>query len=416
MALCNADLNGVLFISEAAKILFAELRLQGVDLTAFHDTINLAHIPQQEIVNLAYKDLIFTAFESDLPEAIVTKGPPDPLAKFNLATNGKILSVSDQSFARAENLLSGFLPVFDPGLYGRQGKIMDSWETKRHNYKTRDELIFKLEKASVVRFVSLSTKFHLGNQAQAVSLEGRSDNGAWQPIAEKLNLQGHAIQYLKSANTSSVFTEIKSQLYPDGGLTRLGLFAELPQPFESLESHVFAEAIPQSRRPLSAGYQPTAEEVQRNWQRLPVGDEVDVACSAFGGKVVRASDEHYGSAAHVISPFPPLDMFDGFESARSRVLRHSEEVEIELGRICRVHRIEVDFTYFKNNNPRELRIEGLSGKGWIELVPKTGVKAYAGNTIAFPVLTTREPLRGLRLTVYPDGGLNRVRAISNHTL
>ncbi len=146
-----------------------------------------------------------------------------------------------------------------------------------------------------------------------------------------------------------------------------------------------------------------------NWARVPKGSEVDIACSAYGGKILHASNEHYGPAVQILSPFPPLNMFDGFESARSRVPGHTEEGTIGLGRESVIHRIEVEFTYFVNNNPRSLSIQALIKGAWVPIVPKTEVKVFAGNTIAFQ-LSGSEPMSQLKLTVYPDGGMNRVRA------
>ena len=34
---------------------------------------------------------------------------------------------------QAINLVSPFTPMFDPTLFGRHGKVMDSWESQRHN-------------------------------------------------------------------------------------------------------------------------------------------------------------------------------------------------------------------------------------------------------------------------------------------
>jgi len=130
---CNADSNGVLFVTDVAQQILKELRIQGVDTSHFREGFNPKGIPAEEIVNRAYRDLLFKSFTPDLPDPIVDRGPLDPLAKFNLAIGGEILEVTNQRFARAENLLSDHLPVFDPELYGTQGNTMDSWETVRHN-------------------------------------------------------------------------------------------------------------------------------------------------------------------------------------------------------------------------------------------------------------------------------------------
>ncbi len=415
--LCNADTNGVLFNAEVAQILLEELKLQGLNTNLFKTHFDFSKIPQQEVVNLGYKNLIFDAFEPDLPEEIIIKGPLDPLASYNLCIGSKIIDVSNQRFARAENLLSAYLPVFDPELYGRQGKIMDSWESVRHNPNACDELIFELRNPSEIHYVSLSTKYHNGNHPQDVQIEGfDAKSNQWQKILVKTDLQGHALRLIKLSESKITFQRIKVSMFPDGGLTRLGLYKNLPEnekqkflPLGQSQSHTFAEPVPHALKPLTPKYKTSEARIKKNWDAITKGQEVDVASLAFGGKIISASNEHYGPAAQIISPFPPLNMFDGFESARSRDKGHYEDVIIGLAKTSRIHRIEVDFMYFINNNPMALRIHGLSKEKWIPLTEKTPVKMYAGNTIAFPIETS-EDISQIKITVYPDGGMNRVRA------
>ncbi len=421
--LCNADTKGVLFIAEAAQLILKELNFQGVDTTLFKSDFDTSSIPQEEIVNLGYKRLIFEAFKPDQPEAITIKGTPDPLAPFNLAVGSKILEVTNERFARAENLLSPNLPIFDPELYGRQGKIMDSWESVRHNYKPahdpRDSLTFQLKKPSPIHFVSLSTQFHQGNHPEAVTIEGldiRSDQ--WKVILPKLKLEGHSLKQVQLAKDDTTYKTIRVSMYPDGGLSRVGLFNEsLPeqdkinfQPLDQAKNILFPDPIPHPVRPLTPKYNATPTTIQQNWDRLPEGAEVDLACLAYGGKITGATNEHYSPAVQMISPYPPVNMFDGSESARSRTKGHFEEVTVELGRPSQIHRIEIDFTFFRNNNPFELSLQGLTlsgGDQWNILVPKTNVKAYAGNKIEFRIHSSQE-FKQIKVTVYPDGGINRM--------
>lgn len=406
--LCNADTRGVFFVAEAAQLLLKHLNILGVNTELYSTDCDLSKFSKEEQVNQGYKSLVFKAFAPDLPEAIEVKGPLDALASDNLAVGASILEVTNQRFARAENLISPYLPVFDPALYGNQGKIMDSWETVRHNENPPDFLILQLKTPSQIQFVSLSTKYHLGNQAEAVRIEGRSEESLpWRQIVSKTNLNGHAIKFCDSEDTKTVFKQIKVSMFPDGGLTRLGLFNK---PLDVMTDHIFSDPIPHSARPLAPKYAATQEEIQRNLKLFSTENEVDVASSAFGGRVVSASNEHYGPATQIISPYPPLNMFDGFESARSRKKSHFEEIVIELGKPSKLHRIVVDFKYFKNNNPRELAIQGLTDSGgWVSVVDKTYVKPYAGNFIEF-FLKNSQLLRQLKITVYPDGGLNRIHA------
>lgn len=417
VSLCNGELNGVLFHAEVAQEALKIFGMKGVDFDRFRSHFSLASVKAEEVVNIGYRDLLFHAFQPRLPEKIVQKGPLSPLVAYNLAVDGRVLSVTNQLFARAENLLSPHEPVFDPQLFGKEGKIMDSWETVRHNPGDSDDLTFALKKPASVRYISLSTKFHFGNQAPSVRLEGWA-KGEWKELLPKTALEGHAEKHIDLGKPSPEFSEIRVQIFPDGGFTRLGLYADLPESakasFKALREAVsvrFNDPIPQTKKPLSIPYAADEAEKEKNRKALRKDERVDVASMALGGKVLSASNEHYGPAIQVISPFPPLNMFDGLESARSRKPGSHEEVVLRLAKPSRLEEIIVDFRYFVNNNPRELAIQGLIGKDWVELVPRSYVKCFAGSQKSFPIQDSRL-VQDLRVQTFPCGGLNRVKAIA----
>jgi malate synthase len=191
---CNGDNRAVAFVAEAARELLLALDVGGIDLSKLSRAFDFQGLAQEQIVNLGYKQLLFAAFEPDLPEAIAERGMVDPLAARNVVVGAKILSVTNQKFARAENLLSDREPVFDPELFGRQGKIMDSWESARHNPFPCDVLELELREASTIRFVQLSTKFHDGNQPEFVAVKAWDDTlAAWIDLVPRVRAKGHAL-------------------------------------------------------------------------------------------------------------------------------------------------------------------------------------------------------------------------------
>lgn len=407
----NAELKGVLFNAEAAQIILKALNISGIDYSKFKSSFTAQNLRQEEVVNIGYKNLVFDAFLPTRPEEIVEKGPIDPLREFNLCVGGQITDVSNELFARADNLLSDHLPKFGPELFGKQGKIMDSWETVRHNLSGVDTLTFTLKKSSAIRYVLISTKYHTGNFSPEVKLEGKIAD-EWIEFLPKTKLTGHSELRLTLGKETPAFSEIRVSQFPDGGLTRLGLYLNLPddvkKSFDGV-SKVYSEKVPATVKPLAIKYEPTESEIKQNWQS--VNGEFNNASLALGAKIISATDEHYSPAALVISPFAPINMFDGLESARSRIPGHFEEVVIALAKEAPIHRLEMDFTYFVNNNPLEVLVEGLSGGKWINLIPKTNVKAYAGNICEFYVKNT-EKITQLRIQSWPCGGMNRIKAYS----
>ncbi len=413
--LCNADNRGVLFIAEAAQVILKNLDIRGIDFDKFSSAFQYKNIEQEQIVNLGYKKLIFDAFERTLPEAIVDKGPLDPLAEYNLAVGAEIISVNDQKFARAENLLSDHLPIFDPELFGSQGKIMDSWESARHNENDFDVLVFRLTKPALINFISLSTQYHDGNHPEYVRVLGRENwSDPWVEILPKTKLQGHSLLQIKLEESLAEYSQIKVEMAPDGGLSRIGLYEDLPAKIKSqfreetaAKCIRFKGEIPKTKKPLVIPYSPSKGELAQNFKRVK-GKSVDFASRAFGGIVVRATNEHYGPAAQVISPYPAINMFDGLESARSRETGHFEEVILKLGKKIAIRRIVFDFQFFVNNNPKFVSVEGFVNNKWRQLVAKTNVKAFAGNQKSFQI-TNRAKIDKIRVCTYPDGGVNRIR-------
>jgi allantoicase/malate synthase len=417
VTLCNADFSGVLFNAEVAQESLKLLDMQGIDFTQFAQRFDPSRLKPEEVVNIGYRDLVFKAFQPRLPEPILRQGPRSSLAHLNLVTNARIVKVSNQLFGRAENLISPFEPMFDPGLFGKEGKIMDSWETVRHNPRPCDEMILELIRPASIRYISLSTQFHLGNQAAFVRLEGYCE-GQWHEILPKTAMEGHALLRIDRGVDPKIYSSVRVQNYPDGGFSRLGLYSDLPDNERMIYQNLaqarcvrFPEAIPQTRKPMSLPYQAHPDEIEKNRARLRVGELVNIASAALGAKVLRASNEHYGPAIQVISPYRPLNMFDGLESARSRKPGHHEEVIIQLARAGRLEKLIVDFMYFVNNNPLELAVQGQLGDDWVELVPRTWVKGFAGSQKSFVIQDTRS-FEVLRIQTFPDGGLNRFLAFS----
>ena len=174
-------------------------------------------------------------------------------------------------------------------------------------------------------------------------------------------------------------------------------------------SRVYEEKVPQTKKPLAIPYSPDAQEIKKNWNSIK--GEFNNASLALGAAVLSATDEHYSPASAALSPTGPINMFDGMESARSRTPGHFEEVVIAVAKALPIKRMEMDFTYFVNNNPLHVSVEGHNGKDWVELVPMTWVKPFRGNKKTF-LIFSQEKVERLRLRTYPCGGMNRFRAIS----
>ena len=82
-----------------------------------------------------------------------------------------------------------------------------------------------------------------------------------------------------------------------------------------------------------------------------------------------------------------------------------------------VERVELDTTHFKGNFPESASLEGCETAApgapgqeavWADLVPRTTLRANARHR--FPVAApARRPVTHIRLNIYPDGGVARLR-------
>ncbi len=387
----EGDNEAVPFIGQCAQELIEKLNFTGINTEKFKKQFDDSKISQEQIVNLGYKELVFDAFEPCLPPQIIHTSAKRDLNEYDLCQNAEIKNVSNQRFARAENLISSHRPQFDPAEFCAQGKVMDSWESARHNEKEFHSLELCFKAAEEINYVEFSTEYHLGNQVEFVSLEAYDETkNSWLEILPKTKLEGHSQLRLKLAKTVKTKV-VHVKAYPDGGLSRIGLYKSVPD--EKLfdgKSHLCKSEIPKTLKPLS----------------IPWKTEQAKA------KVLAASNEHYAPASQLLSPFRQLHMFDGFESARSRVKDHFETLDIELIEPTDVKGLIFDFSYFINNNPKTISVlgQGPSDSEWQVLAAQIRVKAFAGNMKKL-VFENPKKLKKLRLLVYPDGGINRLGII-----
>jgi allantoicase len=74
-----------------------------------------------------------------------------------------------------------------------------------------------------------------------------------------------------------------------------------------------------------------------------------------------------------------------------------------------IHRIELDTNHFKGNYPDTASIEGsIDGHEWVEVVPRTKMQAHTRHFFVDEI-ARRGPFAQLRLNVFPDGGVSRMR-------
>lgn len=156
---------------------------------------------------------------------------------------------------------------------------------------------------------------------------------------------------------------------------------------------------------------------------------VDLASRALGASVLLANDETFAEKENLITAAPPTftphtmglrgQIYDGWETRRRRS-PGEDWVIVRLGVPGLVRRVVVDTAFFRGNFPTSCEVHACWLDGWPPAAdvadhphwtPLTGRQDLAGDTanvldVPNPVLATH-----LRLTIHPDGGVARLRAL-----
>lgn len=305
---------------------------------------------------------------------------------------GAVIAANDEFFAEKENLLKAAAPVWREGEYTDRGKWMDGWETRRRREAGFDWCIIRLGMPGVVRGVVVDTAFFTGNYPEACSLEaavipGVPDAAAltaarWTELLPRSPLAGNTKSPF-AISSKERWTHLRFNIYPDGGVARL---------------RVHGEAIPDWDALLRAG----------GW--------IDLGALEHGGRVVSQSDAFYGNASNMLQPGRSTHMGDGWETKRRRI-PGNEWAVVKLARPGLVKRVELDTDHFKGNAPGWCSLEAciarddaLGAATWTPILQRTALQPHARHAFEGE-LAALDQTTHLRLSIYPDGGVARLRLL-----
>ena len=139
---------------------------------------------------------------------------------------------TDDFFASASRLIDPKKPIFKDGLFTKDGKWMDGWESRRKRTTGHDYLIIKLGQAGSINKVDVDTSYFNGNHPLMVSLEGCNStsknikNLKWKTIINKKKTKANSHHFFM-VSSKSIFTHIKFNIFPDGGVARLRLYGRI---------------------------------------------------------------------------------------------------------------------------------------------------------------------------------------------
>jgi len=300
---------------------------------------------------------------------------------------GATLLTNDDFFAAKENLLKPHPAEWREHEYTDRGKWMDGWESRRRREPGYDWCVIRLGLPGIVRGVVVDTSYFRGNFPAECSIEAAElhdvldlraiETAHWTELLPRSALQGHHANTFAIGGDARV-THLRLNIFPDGGVARL---------------RVHGEVVP-------------------DWRRLrALGGVIDLAALEHGAWVESCSDMFFGSRNNLIKPGPSRTMADGWETRRRRGPGNDWAI-VRLAAPGMIERVEVDTSHFKGNAPGRVTLEGrdarIADDPWRELV-STPAQPHTRHVLDAE-LRRAGMVTHLRLSVFPDGGVARLRA------
>ena len=313
---------------------------------------------------------------------------------------GRALGTSDDFFASCENLILPGRGEFIPDKFTDRGKWMDGWESRRRRGEGYDFCVLALGSAGHVLGLDIDTNHFNGNHPQFASVEGvhAPANASfeslsamrWTELLAQAPLRPTA-QNLFPANPIGPVTHLRLNIFPDGGVARF---------------RAYGRVVP------DWGMQ----DVDADTSTHVAPGAVDLAALRNGAVALACSDARFGPMNNLLLPGRAANMGGGWETRRSRQ-PNQDWIVVQLGARGRAQVVEVDTNHFKGNYPDRCSIEAIDApdaritdlirsKSWHTLVAETKLNAHTRHFFEhLPSL----PASHLRLNIFPDGGVSRLR-------
>ena len=149
---------------------------------------------------------------------------------------------------------------------------------------------------------------------------------------------------------------------------------------------------------------------------------VNLADPRLGAKAISATDEFFAAKERMLDPAPAVFIpgkydengkwMDGWESRRKRGEGHDHCV-VRLGRPGTIVGVDIDTSHFTGNFPPAASLDACrctgdptDKAGWTPLVPAQNL---GGNAHHFVAVADERVWSPVRLNIYPDGGVARLR-------
>lgn len=308
---------------------------------------------------------------------------------------GEAISCSDDFFAEMENLIKPGRGIFIDDKFTDRGKWMDGWESRRSygrdNGREFDWCIIRLGIKGIIRGFDVDTNYFRGNAPESISIEGcisevePNDETVWETVLTQAPVEAHS-QNIFAINNDKAYTHIRLNMFPDGGVARIRVYGE----------------------------------AEVNWEHFIDGELIDLAYIKNGGKALLVSDMFFSDKNNLIMPGRGKDMGDGWETKRRRDPGPDWSI-VKLASQGSIEKVIIDTCHFKGNFPDTFTLEGMVSSSddfsngqqedkWQPIIARTKLYAHREHLFIEEIIPANtENFTHVRLNIFPDGGISRMR-------
>ena len=223
-----------------------------------------------------------------------------------------------------------------------------------------------------------------------ISLEGCNSksknikNLNWKTLISKKKTKANS-HHVFNVSSKLIFTHIKLNIFPDGGVARLRLYGTI-----SKENNKFGIKT------------------------------INLASLLDGASVIACNNEHFGKAENILAPGKAKNMGDGWETRRRRD-KGSDWLILNSIRGKKINKIEISTHHFKGNFPSHCSLQATfipSKKSSSSIVKKSNNWKFLLNKVVLSANKTHKfknklmknnKINFIKINIFPDGGISRFK-------
>ena len=300
----------------------------------------------------------------------------------------RVIYKTDDFFGSANRIISPLPPVFKEGLFDKNGKWMDGWESRRKRGPGNDYLIIRFGKPGRIKKIDVDTSHFSGNQPSMISVEGgynaANNKLQWTTLITKKKTKANS-HHIFSVSSNKVFSHIKLNIFPDGGVARLRVYGSI------------------------------------STEKINFGNKkINLTSLLNGASIIACNNQHFGKAENILAPGKAKNMGDGWETRRNRG-KGFDWLILKSVKGKNIDDIEIYTHHFKGNYPSHCSLQAAyiqdnkssqsivkNSNKWKYLLNKTKLSANKKHKFKNKLIK-KNKINYIKINIFPDGGISRFK-------